>query len=1082
MKSVYRFPAAPGAAAALCGRSFFLFCFLLLASRLSADNYYWVNGDGAWSEFATHWAKVPNPGGPVDFHANVPTAGDDVFFTNNGGVPYTLNVNAGSTVPKCRNMDWTGVPLGTVWGGGGGGIDIYGSTTLDANMSMTFSGGVHFNKQDGATSLIWSKTVPFSCNLYFEGTSGGWQLMDELYCNLEVYQTGGLLETNGQKVTIGSTFYGNYSGGTGQLHLGSSEVIIGGSGFFKYTPTGFNAGTSHIKMLNANTFLVGPSYLSTIIHFYDVSFFSDYDSGGFAWAFVDGTLTFHGRGRIHGYSSGIVPVLNNVVFLQNGHIYNAVSYNNLTLTAGKTYTIQDYSAPTGTDQTILPGGSITALGFGTCSQFITIKSWQYGTHFNLVNNSGATQTVHCAILEDCHATGSDPLEVLDGVDLGNNTGWIFNNPHGNMDFYWVGGAGDWNDPNHWSDIDGGAPGICIPNGATNVHFTALSGFSAGNVVNVTAAAYCQNMDWTGVTGMPSFQSQVGADLFIYHSLTLAPPASMGFQNVGNIHFRGIDLLNVVTLAGQILDQITIFEGSGLYKFGDTFTTKKYVMHVGGELRTMGFPVQVQEWYGNHNVFQSAPNTFGSPGTKLVLGDPILNISSTLTMSDAFYPGATDFINEYLTGQFVAMQSHIICAGSGTDFIRTIYTTAIPDYWNVSCPTGCSFNRGNVLNKLSFTDAAVIGPVGDFHEVDMNAYGTILGDHHYDILTLYGGRSYQIDGPQLGGGSTQTINTGGVLNVVNANCSGLAYIYTGKPDVVSKIAKTSGTLVLHDVILDNILPDLTTGAAYSATNSVGLQPQVIADWNLTNPAPRNLFWVGGTGNWQDSNHWSLASGGATGQCPPTPLDNVRFNAASSLGAGSMVSTTLRWNFCKNMDWTGVTGGAKLYQTPPPGTPNQMQVFGDLTFSAGMVNDYAGPFWMRAKGAATITSAGNKFLAQIYLYEPMGDWTLNDPMVVDYDFVHHYGKFRTNDFSVTLGRWWDNLYNEPSAEAFLGNSTIFLNGVYNTAIAYLLYAPSTFHAGTSSFIFQGAGRVDGSYNKPEMYNVTFKNYGEFYGCSH
>ena len=99
-----------------------------------------------------------------------------------------------------------------------------------------------------------------------------------------------------------------------------------------------------------------------------------------------------------------------------------------------------------------------------------------------------------------------------------------------------------------------------------------------------------------------------------------------------------------------------------------------------------------------------------------------------------------------------------------------------------------------------------------------------------------------------------------------------------------------------------------------------------------------------------------------------------------------------------------------------------------------------------------------------------------MVVDYDIVHHYGKFRTNDFSVTLGRWWDNQYFEPSAEAFLGNSTIFLNGIYNAAFAYLFYAPGTFHAGTSSFIFQGTGfgRVYAdSYDKPELYNVTFKN---------
>ncbi len=110
------------------------------SASLSALDYYWANGSGNWSDFAGHWAKIPNPTLPAHYHANVPTADDDVYFGDtNGGAAYTVNVDAGSTVPKCRNMDWTGVPAGTVWGGFGSRIEIYGSTTLDANMNITFN-------------------------------------------------------------------------------------------------------------------------------------------------------------------------------------------------------------------------------------------------------------------------------------------------------------------------------------------------------------------------------------------------------------------------------------------------------------------------------------------------------------------------------------------------------------------------------------------------------------------------------------------------------------------------------------------------------------------------------------------------------------------------------------------------------------------------------------------------------------------------------------------------------------------------------------------------------------------------------
>ncbi|MFN0015476.1 MAG: hypothetical protein ACKVU2_13100, partial [Saprospiraceae bacterium] len=547
-----------------------LLLLLFFGTNLSALDYYWVGGSGAWSAFSTHWAKIPNPTLPAHYHANVPTADDDVYFGDtNAGTAYTVNVDAGSTVPKCKNMDWTGVPAGTVWGGGGGPIDIYGSTTLDPNMSITFTGQV---QMQGIATMhdIDCNGVHFPKDVVFTGSGGGWNLVGDFYVNENVYHQSGLIETNGWKVTIGANFYGNSHVPNGQLHLGSSEFIMsGGHAFFAYLATQFDAGTSHIKMYG-QAYLEGPQFFTSPIRFYDVSFFGNIPSGqgGFAWGHIDGTLTFHQDGALHAYGN-IVPELKNVLFLGNGTIYNANNYHNLTLTAGKTYTISGFYPTWGTDQTILPGGTLTALGAGTCSQFITIKSWQYGTHFNFVNNSGAQQTVHCAILEDCHATGSDPLEVIDGVNLGNNTGWIFTAPNPGLDLYWVGGDGDWNDPAHWSETDGGAPGACLPNGASNVHFTALSGFSPGDQVTVTEDAYCLNMDWTGVTGEPEIYHLIGAavNLHIYGSVTLA--TDMDFNFGGTMRFRTNNISTIKSASNGFKCEV-VFEGTGTWMLQDSF--------------------------------------------------------------------------------------------------------------------------------------------------------------------------------------------------------------------------------------------------------------------------------------------------------------------------------------------------------------------------------------------------------------------------------------------------------------------------------------------------------------------------------
>ncbi|MBK8924018.1 MAG: hypothetical protein IPM81_21445 [Saprospirales bacterium] len=1060
--------------------AFFAAIFLFFSSPLSALDYYWVNGSGAWSAFATHWAKIPNPTLPAHYHANVPTADDDVYFGDtNAGAAYTVNVDAGSTVPKCRNMDWTGVVPGTEWGGGGGRMDIYGSLTMDANMSMTFNNEVHFISNDPAMKPIWSKTVHFSGQVFFEGTSGGWQLMDEIYCNDYVAHSGGLWETMGHKVTIASTFYGNYSAGTGQLHLGSSEFVMsGGHAYFRYSAAQFDAGTSHIKLYGNGVYLEGPQFFTSPIRFFDVSFYGPVypdGSGGLAWGHVDGTLTFHQFGAIHAYGN-IVPELNNVIFMGGALIHNAVNYHNLTLTPGKTYTISGYISNYGTDQTILPGGTLTAMGVGSCAEFITIQSWQYGTAVKFVNNSGTDIMTGCLILQDVHAAGTNTLTVDDGVDLGNNTGWIFVNPNPGIDLYWVGGAGDWNDPCHWTTNPVGLTGdcTCIPTGGTNVFFTANSGFSPGDVVNLDADAYCKNMDWTGVTGEPKLKFNFNVKLHIYGSMTLASPAAMSIEydydiNFGSrILFRGTSTHTVTTL-GQNLDHYTIFEGPGLYKFGDAFNSKGSIIHLKGQLMTMGFPVNIYWWEANYLGGGHLPN----PNTEAWLGDPIGGTSSTITFSNAAYPDyGVQFNNEYEAGKFHAMNSHLVMQAGPGNRIETKHIAGIHDYWKITMAAG-TLVKGNVLDKLTFTSLGNIDSYGDFNEVEFYENGRMRGSHTYNTLTIRGSYFYHIlDG---GGGNTQTINAGGTINVLNADCAHLAYLYTDGPTTTAKIAKTGGALNLQHVILDNVLPDLTTGATYSATNSFGIQPQVTADWNMTNPAPRNLFWVGGSGIWHDSNHWSLASGGAGGECPPTPEDNVRFDAASGLGAGSVVDVTQRWAFCKDMDWTGVTGGAKFYTVDPPFTPNQIAVFGSLTFSSGMELDFAGDFWLRAKGPATITSAGQHFKNSLKFWETTGDWTLIDPLWVNVDLVHRYGKFRTNDKLIKIGRYWDNSYDGSTAEVFLGNSIVNFLGNFNSyAVAYLYYFPYQIHSGTSSFIFEDApvSWIVGNGYNPGLYDVTFK----------
>lgn len=66
-----------------------------------------------------------------------------------------------------------------------------------------------------------------------------------------------------------------------------------------------------------------------------------------------------------------------------------------------------------------------------------------------------------------------------------------------------------------------------------------------------------------------------------------------------------------------------------------------------------------------------------------------------------------------------------------------------------------------------------------------------------------------------------------------------------------------------------------------------------------PPARNLFWVGGAGNWSDPAHWSLTTGGAGGQAVPDVSSSVTFDGSS--GGGTVVWDT-------NVSVTALTTGA------------------------------------------------------------------------------------------------------------------------------------------------------------------------------
>lgn len=58
--------------------------------------------------------------------------------------------------------------------------------------------------------------------------------------------------------------------------------------------------------------------------------------------------------------------------------------------------------------------------------------------------------------------------------------------------------------------------------------------------------------------------------------------------------------------------------------------------------------------------------------------------------------------------------------------------------------------------------------------------------------------------------------------------------------------------------------------------------------LNNVQAQDLYWVGGTGTWDDINHWSTTSGGSGGAALPSSSNNVYFDVNSGLNSSSVIS--------------------------------------------------------------------------------------------------------------------------------------------------------------------------------------------------
>ncbi|MEI6765365.1 MAG: gliding motility-associated C-terminal domain-containing protein [Bacteroidota bacterium] len=886
--------------------------------------------------------------------------------------------------------------------------DVYfdANSFYDTNQVVTVNAGNYTARNIDWTGALYKPKFT-NINGYIFRVFGSMTLISNMVfdylgaINFESTTAGNIITTSGQVFKNNITFCGIGGQWTlaDDLNMTNKSIYLL-NGTFNTNNKTINCGTIYSQGADLRSLILGTSILNLRGSFYGNAVNFTFSGANSTFNFLSANAQISTNGGTLNYnfvnfndSTGTALISTgttanatfaSVVIKSNGKIYGNNTFVNISLLKS-IYQLQE-----GKTQTIT-GSLITA---GACTQSTVIRSTTDSITAT-IHKTGSPLVVNYVLLKDIVATGSS-FTANNSVDLGNNTGWTIN-ASTPLNLYWVGNSGTWDNPAHWSYTSGGAGGACVPSPYDNVFFDANSFTIPSQSVNISSTnVFCQSMTWTGVLNTPELKGIPLSSLNIYGSLTFSPNMTLDYK--GLVYFVSSTTGRTITSAGQIFkNNVTFCQANGGWKLLDEFNTGNSTLcFIAGSINT-----------NSKTVKCSSFNSTYTNQRQLILGASEIDIIGASSNAWAFNATNLDF-------------------QCGTSVINFISGAA-----GMSNTTGDTivFNDVNFTEHSGMTSLSSLNITGKFHSMMVGYNSSIGGNNIYDHLDLEGFLYI------LSANKTQTI-----LNSMTTagTCEHYTYMYTNSLGMQATFLKSSGTLNLSYLLLQDI--NATGGAVFNANTSINLSNN--SGWNFTSPPAHDLYWVGGTGNWNESSHWAYTSGGTPGACVPTPFDNVFFDLHSYGTTGQYTEVTCEVIFCNNMTWTGVQ-----YTPEWKGSScSSLKIFGSLTLSPNMTMNYGGVFYFEALSTGkTITTCGKVIKNNVFLCGAGGGWTMLDNFE-DLKAVNMVkGTFNTNGHNLICNNFISSIAGTRNINMNASDIIIKGNapGSWNVSVTGLTFSGSNSH---------------------------------------
>ena len=536
-------------------------------------------------------------------------------------------------------------------------------------------------------------------------------------------------------------------------------------------------------------------------------------------------------------------------------------------------------------------------------------------------------------------------------------------------FYWVGGTGSWSDfANHWATTSGGNVFQSgIPTINDDIVIDANSFTAPGQKLLFDSTFYfCHNMTWAGVTNHPEFSGNGGA-LNLYGSLVLDTGMDVTYLELKLPSNSGV---NVLSTFGKTFSGVTQ-TGTATYQLGSDLSSGNQIDIEYGTLDCNGYDLSCYSFTkagtAAMDAGQSTLFIHGLPtdlyARQININGNILNSSQFVIKSDA------PLVDLTAVNCFSAIDSVIFTSGAVRGITANyVYSgnNAIIQSVNATdgvFPGSSYVVSGNFVNfsgkDVYLQQSVTLSVSGSFQMLgDCNSFGSLIG----------GG---------IGSGASAT------LNVTSSNVH-ISYVK------IYGINATGSATFLAD-------------NSFDAGNNTG--------WTITGVTPRNMYWVGGSGDWSDVNHWSLTSGGAPTVCIPNEADNVFFDALSFSG-----SATVNFGTSASAGDVTISGLTAV----PSFSGDNFYVYGNFDVLSPILWPNTTLHLNSPNTGMHFTTSGNSF--NWVEVVGGGEYTITDSTRIN-TLVSSIGVLNLGGHAIQVGV----LSSNPNAEVNMTNATIYAGGI-------------------------------------------------------